>query len=210
MMQKTDVNPELISALADGQLRGTEFDHVLNQLQNSDAARSTWHVYHVVGDVLRSGDAMFGSNDAEFLLRLRGRLQQETPVMSHFPELELLASDAHGIKGEADHLGSHHSANEAWFLWRRVVGVLSLAAVTLIGWQFGFGGASQEAPQLVQRPPVSGLTAASALAAGQAPVMIRDPQLDALLLAHRQFGGTSALQMPAGFVRNATFEGAHR
>jgi len=36
--------------------------------------------------------------------------------------------------------------------------------------------------------------------------MIRDPQLDALLAAHRQFGGTSALQMPAGFLRRATFE----
>jgi sigma-E factor negative regulatory protein RseA len=41
---------------------------------------------------------------------------------------------------------------------------------------------------------------------GAAPVMIRDPQLDALLAAHRQFGGTSALQMPTGFLRNATFE----
>jgi sigma-E factor negative regulatory protein RseA len=30
--------------------------------------------------------------------------------------------------------------------------------------------------------------------------------LDQLLAAHQQFGGTSALQMPAGFVRNATFE----
>jgi sigma-E factor negative regulatory protein RseA len=39
--------------------------------------------------------------------------------------------------------------------------------------------------------------------------MLRDPQLDALLAAHRQFGGTSALQMPSGFLRNATYtEGA--
>jgi sigma-E factor negative regulatory protein RseA len=36
--------------------------------------------------------------------------------------------------------------------------------------------------------------------------MIRDPQIDALLAAHRQFGGTSALQAPTGFLRNATFE----
>lgn len=207
-MQKTDVNPELISALADGQLRGTELDQTLTQLPRSEAARSTWHAYHVVGDVLRSGDAMLGANDAEFLLRLRGRLQHETPVILPVSELDLVAADAHVIHGEAAHPGSQHSANEAWFRWRRVVGVLSLAAVSLIGWQFGFGGASQEAPQLVQRPPVSELPAA--LAAGQAPVMIRDPQLDALLLAHRQFGGTSALQMPAGFVRNATFEGAQR
>ena len=36
--------------------------------------------------------------------------------------------------------------------------------------------------------------------------MIRDPQIDAFLAAHRQFGGTSALQTPTGFLRNATFE----
>lgn len=209
-MQKTDVNPEWISALADGQLRGTELDQTLTQLPRSEAALSTWHAYHVVGDVLRSGDAMLGSNDAEFMLRLRGRLQHETPAIFPLPALEVVASDAYVIKEDAAHLGPQHSANEAWFLWRRVVGVLSLVAVSLIGWQFGFGGASQEAPQLVQSPPLSELTAASALAAGQVPVMIRDPQLDALLLAHRQFGGTSALQMPAGFVRNATFEATHR
>jgi sigma-E factor negative regulatory protein RseA len=37
--------------------------------------------------------------------------------------------------------------------------------------------------------------------------MIRDPQLDALLAAHKQFGGASALQTPAGCLRNATFQG---
>lgn len=37
-------------------------------------------------------------------------------------------------------------------------------------------------------------------------VMIRDPRLGELLAAHKQFGSTSALQMPAGFLRNATFE----
>jgi sigma-E factor negative regulatory protein RseA len=39
-----------------------------------------------------------------------------------------------------------------------------------------------------------------------APVMIRDPRLDELLAAHRRFGHTAALQMPAGFLRNASFE----
>ena len=37
-----------------------------------------------------------------------------------------------------------------------------------------------------------------------------DPQLDALLAAHKQLGGGSALPMPAGFLRNATFEGSGR
>jgi sigma-E factor negative regulatory protein RseA len=62
-------------------------------------------------------------------------------------------------------------------------------------------------PQLAQ-VPVS--TEVSMVAGAEAAIMIRDPQLDALLVAHRQFGGTSALQMPAGFLRNATFEGAAR
>jgi len=31
-----------------------------------------------------------------------------------------------------------------------------------------------------------------------------------LLAAHRQSGASSALQMSAGFLRNATFEGASR
>jgi sigma-E factor negative regulatory protein RseA len=47
----------------------------------------------------------------------------------------------------------------------------------------------------------------SALAMSSEPlVMLRDPQLDAFLAAHRQFGGASALQTPAGFLRNANFE----
>jgi sigma-E factor negative regulatory protein RseA len=41
-------------------------------------------------------------------------------------------------------------------------------------------------------------------------IMIRDPRLDELLAAHKQFGSTSALQMPAGFLRNATFEAPAR
>jgi sigma-E factor negative regulatory protein RseA len=36
--------------------------------------------------------------------------------------------------------------------------------------------------------------------------MLRDPELDALLSAHRAMGGNSALQLPSGFLRNATFE----
>jgi sigma-E factor negative regulatory protein RseA len=31
-----------------------------------------------------------------------------------------------------------------------------------------------------------------------------------MMAAHKQFGGTSALQMPSGFLRNATFETQQR
>ena len=60
---------------------------------------------------------------------------------------------------------------------------------------------SAERPAAAPAAPV----VAVADAEGQ-QVMIRDPRLDELLAAHKQFGSTSALQMPAGFLRNATFE----
>ena len=37
-----------------------------------------------------------------------------------------------------------------------------------------------------------------------------DEVLEALLAEHRQHGGMSALQMPSGFIRNATYEAAGR
>jgi sigma-E factor negative regulatory protein RseA len=42
------------------------------------------------------------------------------------------------------------------------------------------------------------------------PVINRDPELDALLSAHEQMGGHSALQTPSGFLRNATFDRSKR
>jgi sigma-E factor negative regulatory protein RseA len=40
----------------------------------------------------------------------------------------------------------------------------------------------------------------------EAGIMVRDPQLDELMAAHRQLGGHSILQVPTVFLRNATFE----
>jgi sigma-E factor negative regulatory protein RseA len=36
--------------------------------------------------------------------------------------------------------------------------------------------------------------------------MIRNPELEALLAAHRQHGGVSVIQVSSGFLRNATYE----
>ena len=81
----------------------------------------------------------------------------------------------------------------------------SLAAVAVLGWQVSKpaadAGALLASGELVVRPIV-----ALQSAAAQPQVMLRDPRLDELLAAHRQFGGASALPTSAGFLRNATFE----
>ncbi|MBI3533608.1 MAG: hypothetical protein HY068_14270 [Burkholderiales bacterium] len=83
-----------------------------------------------------------------------------------------------------------------------MAGLASLTTVMVVGWHVTSNdGTAVEAPQLAQRD-----VPAQPVAVEATPAMIRDPRLDQLLAAHQQFGGTSALQMPAGFVRNATFE----
>jgi hypothetical protein len=66
-------------------------------------------------------------------------------------------------------------------------------------------GASARETRLAQGTVSSPATVASADGSGVA-VMLRDPHLDALMAAHRQFGGPSALQNSSGFLRNATFD----
>ena len=206
-MQKADEDNELISALADGQLRGEEFARTVEWVGEAKEAQSTWHAYHVLGDVLRAGESVSSARDAAFVQRLRQGLQAETSGTVPVVAIDLIATDAMSTRAGAMNHINRGGANAPWFGWKRLAGVASLALVALIGWPLVFQGRAPEATQLAQLPqPGNG----PALAGADTAVMIRDPQLDALLLAHRQFGGTSALQMPAGFLRNATFEGASR
>ena len=71
---------ELISALADGQLRGEAFARGVEVAAGDPAALEAWHTYHLIGDVLRSGELAAGTMPAAFLSRLQLRLQQEQRV----------------------------------------------------------------------------------------------------------------------------------
>jgi sigma-E factor negative regulatory protein RseA len=178
---------ERISALADGELRGEEFAQVMTRLAESEQARRHWQAYHLVGDVLRSSElARTAAQDSDFVLRLRARLQAEST-------LRVTAAPS-GVMSKVP-LARGESANGQ--RWRWVAGLASLAALSVVGWQLVADlAAPAQAPQLAQfTAPLAG-----------GAYMIRDPRLDQLLAAHQQVGGTSALQMPAGFLRNATFE----
>ena len=108
---------------------------------------------------------------------------------------------------------SPSAANDAVFRWKIVAGVAAFAAVSSLVWSL-IGGSmgSDTAGQLaaVTQPPVTAQPATVLASDGNGSVMIRDPRLDAMLAAHKQFGGASALQQPAGFLRSATFQSADR
>ena len=234
--EQTSNNHETLSALADGQLRGTAFAKAVDMVLHDEELQATWHGYHVIGDVLRSADLGQCSGDKAFLARLSTRLAQEPgfarPVPLAQPAVETIELAA--VAAVPKHATA---ANEAGFRWKMVAGFASMAAVAAIGWNLvGGPGIQQPASQQIalvpapvqvasekpqaqagaivqvasQSPTPATTSRPVTLVSGEPQVMIRDPRLDELMAAHKQFGGTSALQMPAGFLRNATFEGPAR
>lgn len=186
-MIPTEQTQQLVSALADGELQGAEFERALELLRADPQARTNWHAYHQLGDLLRRGPrAAVGPQDEAFVARLRVRLAQEAPQ-----PLRVTVADPSG----------QASANDGVWRWKLAAGFGSLAAAAILAWQLLAPSLTQDTPQLARSdsPAVQMPEEASR-------VMIRDPRLDQLIAAHQQQGGTSALQMPAGFLRNATFE----
>ncbi len=185
---------ETMSAMADGQLHGDAFARGLEFAARDAGALQAWHDYHLIGDVLRSGELAGGTPAADFLGRLQARLRDE-----HLP--------VQAVAARVDRVTMSEAANDGSFRWKLVAGFASLAAVAAIGWNLvvpGAGNAPQGAQMASTVPP------GTVLAGSERGVMIRDARLDELMAAHRQLGGGSALQTPAGFLRNATFDGSGR
>lgn len=207
MEQMSNMN-EMVSALADGELQGEAFGAAMDVLADEGDARESWHAYHLVGDVLRSAELASTSNGSDFVARLRVRLQQEQ-VMAVSRVASLPVHDEIEMQGATTRVAADRApANAPGFGWPLLAGVASLAAVAAIAWNVlgGTGGVPASA-ELAQAgvAPVQMARNEPATA-----VMIRDARLDELLAAHRQAGGATALQMPAGFLRNATFESPGR
>lgn len=188
-----------LSALADGEIDPRELDGLLEACDEQTDVRLTWHSYQVIGDVLRgSAPAAAVESPQTFLAGIQSRLQAE-------PVLSLPVSTLPQVRAPA--------ANEAVFRWKMVAGVASLAAVMAVSWSVlsgapsSAGGAAGPQMALMQSPPVAAETApGTVLVSTDRGTLIRDARLEELLAEHRQFGGMSALQMPAGFLRDATHD----
>ncbi|MDZ7921724.1 sigma-E factor negative regulatory protein [Rhodoferax sp.] len=182
---------ERISALMDGELPAAELDALLAEMALRDSSANPWHLYHVTGDVMRSSALAPQRTDLAFLERLEHRLAQESvaspPVLVAMPSI--------GKVGAFWNV----SANGSW-RWLAGATLSVLVGVVSVGIWWSTEPAS--APQISQLP-TTGVEAVALQADG---VMLRDPELDALMAAHQQLGGHSAWQMPSGFLRNATFE----
>ena len=217
-LKKMEREREQLSALMDGQLQGDEWLQALHSAEQPEG-RATWLAYHVVGDALRSTElAAHGASSSAFLARFQQRLAQEQPL----PAATLQDAALQQVVPAKADSALPQSANASVFRWKMLAGLASLAVVASVGWnsfdrlqqqgtsgqQLAAAGTGAARPAPAQVPVQQ--AAAGAEASSSSATMLRDPRLDELLAAHRQFGSTTALQMPAGFLRNATFEAPAR
>lgn len=212
-MDKNLTQREQLSALADGQLDNEAWDQAM-QFAHDDEGRATWNLYHLVGDVLRSPELAQHADNGQFLQRLQLRLADE-PVPGRPVQENLQIVVPPQVRAV-------QAANASVFQWKMVAGLASVAAVAVVGWSSW--SSLQSTPTGASMAALSGAPAAAVVVALPAaapvvaqagkppaePIMLRDPRLDELLAAHQQFGSTTALQMPARFLRNATFEAPAR
>ena len=213
------LSAEKLSALVDGEHDDISLAQACAAWREHAAQRSTWHVYHLIGDVMRSDDlASDGARDAAFLSRLRERLAIE-PVV--------LAPDAAADERVAAQRAARAQRSGRWS-WRAsaavaagfvaVVGVVMVtrAPVSLPGAQPGAELAQALVPSASPLREVSAPQAASAVPAVEPQVLvandrlIRDAQLDRYLAAHKQFSGSSVLGVPSAFLSNATSGASNR
>ncbi len=118
---------ELISAMADGQLQGEAFARGVEAAAADPVAREAWHTYHLIGDVLRSGEFAAGTVPTVFLSRLQSRLQQEQRRAGP-------AGSRPAVAAAAQPAPHRIAANDGSFRWKLVAGFASLAAMAAIGW----------------------------------------------------------------------------
>lgn len=200
---------EQISALVDGCLQGEACAHALNAVLADERAVQTWHTYQVVGDVLRSSELAPSRSDLAFWEKLERRLAQEPqrPQMQADDSLAALPADAVVAVIDTGRPG----ANAAVFRWKMLAASACMALAGVVGMGLWTQTGQPSAAQMAVATPTAAPEAPQLVTADSSVgTMVRDPRLDELMAAHRQLGGHSALQVPAGFLRNATYEGAAR
>lgn len=214
--QSTDHGPSTrgepgsdLSALVDGELDVQALDALLQSLAEDGDLRSTCRGYQVIGEVLRGGAPQpAGVPPHAFVAGVRARLQADLALASS-PAVVSVSLPA-GVP----------AANDAVFRWKMVAGFASLAAVMAVSWSVIGGapassGGAAASPQMALMSSPGGVSLVNAVQpvepstavvvnTAQGPVL-RDARLEQLLAEHRQYGGMSALQMPAGFLRDATY-----
>lgn len=191
--------PLRLSALMDGEADAADCSALLDAWRHDDELRADWHLYHLIGDVLRSEDlAQAPGHDAGLLAAVRQRLAAEPVILAPAPmAAPVSAPPVRWASGRwlAGTRLRHWNAPAAV-----AAGMLSVAGVAVL--LRGPAQIEPAAPVVASvasaptAPSGGALTLASQDVSGAA--LVRDPELDRYLEAHRQHGRGMALATPDG------------
>lgn len=175
-----------LSAAADGE--GLALDKASQLWRVSEEARSTWHRYHLIGDVMRSAElARPPAHDAAFLTALRSRLAAE-PVL-------LVPSGSDAVMAPA----------RRWLAPAAVAaGLMVVAGVLVVTRLSGPAEATGAVVAAVEWPGGVRQVSQGQQAAGALPAvgtLIRDARLDEFLRAHQSARGGFAAALPGNTLR---------
>jgi sigma-E factor negative regulatory protein RseA len=199
-----------LSALCDGEADAAEAQDSFERWRDEPALRERWHTYQWIGDVMRSEDlASDAGHDQDFLIALRARLATEPVVLAPAPAVVPAAAAAPAPVAAL-------AAGGRRLRWGTPVAMAAGVVVTgaLVMMNYGGSRASGDsmAPTLVVDTTSAPPQALAAVAAS-APVppgdLVRDPELDRYLNAHRQLAGNAYLAVPGGVRQVAVTTGGH-
>ncbi len=205
-----------LSALMDGELEADALAALCDDWRRDPDMRMRWHSYQLVGDVLRSDDlASTAGRDAEFLNRLRLRLEAEPVVLApRAPAAPVVAPP--NLRPARPWRAWRSSAAVAAGFVVVAVGAVSLMRPQSVGIETAAVPAQAPAAAVF---PAQGLavTASSRQNSGSGAnggalngTLIRDARLDQYLAAHQQLAGGSLLGGHAAFLRQAATDAPRR
>lgn len=193
-----DLPAHWLSLTCDGQIEAETLQACL--AGRCDASHhSDWDAYQMVGRAMRQELQDLSAHDPVFLQKLHARMAVDAT--------DFVAINAHQTGDTAvfnvKPLTVSHApvqpqpANDAnWRVW---ASALAMAGLLTGLWVLGGLGRGVE--------PVLALAPAAAQPQSASPVLLRDPQLDALLAAHQRQAGTPLMPQPDGLLRAAVLEG---
>jgi sigma-E factor negative regulatory protein RseA len=183
------------SALHDGQLSSADAMALVRASLADDQFIQQWRSMSAIGQVMR-----------EEGIQLAGAAKTTASAVQTASTLQAVP-----IPPQIRQTASNDSR------WKMVAGVAALAAVGSLVWgllgssgstlsQTGAVLASNQQSESRPNAALTGASAGTSVAqiSGQEAMMIRNPRLDEFIAAHKQFGGVSALQQPAGSLRSAS------
>lgn len=182
-----------LSAAADGETAA--MDQARQHWRTSEEARSTWHRYHLIGDVMRSTElARKPAHDAAFLAALRSRLADEPVLLAPGPTAPASASTV-----------------QRWMAPAAVAaGLVVVAGVLVVTRLSGPAEATGAVVATVQALGGVQRVSNGALVSNAQPVagtLIRDARLDEFLRAHQSARGGFAAALPGSALRRVEAEG---